>query len=105
MSHEHTIDVLRELGEYLPGSGMRERLALLALVEYDEAVPMGDFAQRLGISRGALTSLADNLEDRELCVRVHSREDRRVVTLEVTQAGRDIVESASNDALNPADAA
>lgn len=105
MKHEHTIDVLRELGDYLPKSGMRERLALIALVEYGEAIPMGDLALRLGISRGALTALADNLEDRELIVRVHSREDRRVVTLEVTQAGRDIVESAEHDALNPADAA
>jgi DNA-binding MarR family transcriptional regulator len=52
---------------------------------------MGDLARFLGISLSSATNLADRLESKDLVQRDHDREDRRVVTCELTIEGRETI--------------
>ncbi|TVR70752.1 MAG: MarR family transcriptional regulator [Sphaerobacteraceae bacterium] len=52
---------------------------------------MGDLARFLGISLSSATNLADRLESKGLVQRDHDREDRRVVTCELTAEGRQTI--------------
>jgi DNA-binding MarR family transcriptional regulator len=55
------------------------------------AARMGDLARFLGISLSSATNLADRLESKGLVQRDHDREDRRVVTCELTVEGRQTI--------------
>lgn len=95
MSHEHTIDVLRELGNVLKGSTYPERMALLVLQEAGEPVPIGYLAQRIGMSRGATTSIVDRLQAGKYAKRVYDEKDRRRVDVELKAPGRHAIERAT----------
>lgn len=47
-----------------------------------------ELARQCDLDAGSMTRLLDRLEAKELCRRVRSSEDRRVVNLELTDAGR-----------------
>ena len=47
-----------------------------------------ELARQCDLDAGSLTRLLDRLEAKELCRRIRSSEDRRVVNLELTDAGR-----------------
>jgi DNA-binding MarR family transcriptional regulator len=52
---------------------------------------MGDLARFLDISLSSATNLVDRLESKGLVTRDHDRQDRRVVTCELTAEGRDTI--------------
>lgn len=47
-----------------------------------------ELARQCDLDAGSMTRLLDRLEAKQLCRRVRSSEDRRVVNLELTEAGR-----------------
>ncbi len=49
---------------------------------------LGDLAEELDLTSGAITALCDRLEELEFAVRRRSREDRRAVVLDITAKGR-----------------
>lgn len=77
------MDLLREAG--FDGSAS-ERMALLILTT-NEPLSLSELAAKIGLSRAAVTSLADRLELLGAAVRVPDPEDRRRTTLSITQAG------------------
>jgi len=48
-----------------------------------------ELARQCELDAGSMTRLLDRLESKQLCQRTRSSEDRRVVNLELTDAGRD----------------
>jgi MarR family transcriptional regulator, organic hydroperoxide resistance regulator len=92
MNHDATIDTLRELGKHVNGTHA-ERLALLTIAS--ESMQISKVAERIGMSRGAMTTVVDRLTDQRLVRRVHSSTDRRVVMVEATPKGMRAVEAAS----------
>lgn len=94
MSHQRTIDVLRNLGGAVNGTHA-ERLVLLAIVEAEEPMQTSAVAALVGMSRGAMTAIVDRLELQGFVRRAHSATDRRVVQLEATTKGRKVVAAAS----------
>jgi DNA-binding MarR family transcriptional regulator len=57
----------------------------------EEAVGPSRLAERLGLTRGAISKLADRLIQKRLIVREESAEDRRAHTLKTTRAGAALV--------------
>ncbi len=53
----------------------------------------GSLSQKLLKSTGNMTMVVDNLEKRGLVRRVRSTEDRRMVSIELTQPGRELIEA------------
>ena len=59
---------------------------------YDaEAIAPSRLADRMGLTRGAVTKLADRLLAKGLVVREANPDDARAQTLSITPAGRDLV--------------
>jgi MarR family 2-MHQ and catechol resistance regulon transcriptional repressor len=52
----------------------------------------GNLGRKLLRSAGNVTTVIDNLERRKLVARTRNREDRRVVTVDLTKAGRRLIE-------------
>jgi DNA-binding MarR family transcriptional regulator len=54
---------------------------------------MRELAEYLAVAVNSMTSIADSLEQKELVHRHRSEEDRRVVRVELTDAGREVYQS------------
>lgn len=84
--------LLQELGLTYP-----QYLAMLVLWEHardGQLTRVSDLGARLRLDSGTLTPLLKRLEERGLIVRQRSREDERVVTVSLTEAGTDLRERA-----------
>jgi DNA-binding MarR family transcriptional regulator len=65
---------------------------LMQLVEADEnGLLPSEFAQRAGVARASVTSLLDGLERDKLIVRQSHAEDRRMLTVHMTDKGRELM--------------
>lgn len=53
-------------------------------------MPVAELARECDLDAGAMTRLLDRMEAKDLCRRVRSVDDRRVVNLELTPHGRDM---------------
>ncbi|MGC8970706.1 MAG: MarR family winged helix-turn-helix transcriptional regulator [bacterium] len=65
----------------------------------DEHPTMGDLCDLLYLSSSTVTDLVDRLESNNLVRRVRSREDRRVIILEVTEEGASLLENIKEEKL------
>ncbi|MBP7704642.1 MAG: MarR family transcriptional regulator [Caulobacter sp.] len=61
----------------------------------EDALAPSRLAERLGLTRGAISKLADRLLEKALLVRAESPDDRRAHTLTLSPAGRALVPSLS----------
>ena len=64
----------------------------LLKIGLDEARTVAELARALQMDAGAMTRLLDRLEAKGFLKRVRSNEDRRVVQLELTPEGKQVVE-------------
>jgi DNA-binding MarR family transcriptional regulator len=78
----------RKLGQ--EGVTVAEWVILRELYDQESAAP-SSLAQQLGLTRGAISKLADRLLAKGFISREDSLEDRRAHTLALTSAGRDLV--------------
>lgn len=60
---------------------------------------MGDLCESLYLSSSTVTELVDRLEDSGFVVRIRSKEDRRVVMLEITEEGIALLEKIQVEKL------
>ncbi|MEO6782924.1 MAG: MarR family transcriptional regulator [Bradyrhizobium sp.] len=72
-----------------------EWVVLRELYEQDAMVPSA-LAERLGMTRGAISKLADRLAAKALLTRVPGKTDRRYQDLALTTAGRALVPELSD---------
>ncbi|MGA7156499.1 MAG: MarR family winged helix-turn-helix transcriptional regulator [Acidobacteriaceae bacterium] len=56
-----------------------------------EGTAPSDLAEITGLTRGAISKLADRLIAKQLLARTYAKDDRRYQTLALTPAGRDLV--------------
>jgi DNA-binding MarR family transcriptional regulator len=65
------------------------------------SLPLGKIGERLQVHRTSVTNTVDGLEKRKLVRRVPHESDRRAVLAEITDAGREVAERAT-ETLNAA---
>lgn len=65
----------------------------------DENPTMGDLCNFLYLSSSTVTDLVDRLESNNLVRRVRSREDRRVIILEITEEGISLLDNIQEKKL------
>ena len=84
--------VSQRFARALAGEGVTvaEWAALRALLEPDETLP-SELADRLKLTRGAISKLSDRLERKGLVKRRAATDDARSHHLSLTDAGRDLV--------------
>jgi DNA-binding MarR family transcriptional regulator len=76
------------------GSHAYPQLRVLESLYCNGPARMGDLATELGLPARNMTTIADGLESEELVRRAPHRSDRRVTMLEVTPAGKEVLEEA-----------
>jgi DNA-binding MarR family transcriptional regulator len=72
------------------GVTVAEWVILREMFDRDGTAPSG-LAEITGLTRGAVSKLADRLIAKQLLVRTHARDDRRYQTLALTAAARSLV--------------
>ena len=73
-----------------------EALALITLAR--DSSPVSGIARAVGIRPNGASVLVDRLKERKLVRRTRSRRDNRVVTVDLTDAGREIAEALTKKA-------
>jgi len=66
---------------------------LLALLE-GGPIALSQIARKIMVNSSTLTGIIDRLENKGLVARTRTSQDRRVITIELTPAGRDLAENA-----------
>ena len=64
---------------------------VLALLEMHGAIPMSRLADELDVALPNATGIITRMADRGLVERIHGEEDRRVVRVGLTDAGRELI--------------
>lgn len=81
---------LADFSEVMDGTGMRQVLVgVLAVVSREPGINQGAAGRLLGITRGNMVSLVNELEEAGLIQRVVHPDDRRAFALQLTPAGAD----------------
>lgn len=73
---------------------------VLILLSNGMAKTCRDLCRNMGHDRGAMTRLVDQLEERGLVVRIRDEADRRVSNLELTDAGRAVLEDKTDTIID-----
>jgi DNA-binding MarR family transcriptional regulator len=63
----------------------------LLMLQKAGSMPVAELARRMFIDAGAMTRMLDRLEKKQLCKRVRSTDDRRVVQVELTPQGAEAI--------------
>lgn len=95
--------VLGELDELLRPHGLTfARYEALVLLTFSRAgsLPLGKMGERLQVHPTSVTSIVDRLEGAGLVVRRRHPDDGRAVLAEITDAGRQVVEAATQDLVD-----
>jgi MarR family transcriptional regulator, lower aerobic nicotinate degradation pathway regulator len=92
----------RDVDEQALGMRLKDFTALSALRDTNGR-GQKELGEALLYDANALTQLLNDLEDRDLISRSRDRQDRRRLTVELTEAGRSAVRAAER-AINDADA-
>lgn len=70
------------------------QLVCLRVIAQEDSVAPSQLAREVSLSQGTITGILDRLSARQLIERKRSSQDRRVVTVHLTQAGRSLVDEA-----------
>jgi MarR family 2-MHQ and catechol resistance regulon transcriptional repressor len=68
------------------------QLGVMEALMHLGSLSQGELGRKLLRSGGNVTTVIDNLERRKLVARTRNRDDRRVVTVDLTKAGRRMIE-------------
>jgi DNA-binding MarR family transcriptional regulator len=96
--------LMARLNELLEGFGLTfPRYEALMLLHFSKrgSLPLGKIGERLQVHRTSVTNTVDGLEKLKLVRRVPHESDRRAVLAEITAAGREVAEEAT-ETLNAA---
>ena len=75
---------------------------LMGLAAKGEAVGMGELGEHLGLSPRSMTVLVDGLSKEGLLRRIPHERDRRITLVEITAAGKEMVDQALGPAQDAA---
>jgi DNA-binding MarR family transcriptional regulator len=73
---------------------------LLGFLREQNALTMSEIAQKMGHSTAAATGLIDRLENLGHVKRMHARDDRRKVLVQITASGSDLVAEVREDMIS-----
>ena len=85
--------MLRPLEHTAPSGLSGMQFWILAMVGELEAVPVGEVAKHMMISKSNITAVVDKLVSADLVERLPRSDDRRVVNVRITPSGRELLES------------
>jgi DNA-binding MarR family transcriptional regulator len=97
MSAQPMGPVARVLRHYPGGAISLVHLNVLAILQGGGGQSMRRLAEVLGVSGASATGIVDRMEERGLVTRQRIDDDRRVVHVEITEAGRELMRGLTAD--------
>jgi DNA-binding MarR family transcriptional regulator len=70
--------------------------AITILLLEGEFMTTNHINRKIGLTSGAMTGILDKLESMRLIFRKHSQHDRRVITIGLTDRGREVAHDIAN---------
>ena len=70
------------------------QLLFLRALDKEDLLSSGEISRRIFIKPGTITGIVDRLEKKGLVTRNRDNQDRRVVKISITEAGRELVRAA-----------
>jgi DNA-binding MarR family transcriptional regulator len=95
LSSHTPADVMRYMRRWPAGPLSLVHLHVLTVLDIEGPVPMRALAESLDVSQASATGIVDRMEQRGLVERSRNDEDRRVVRVALTVAGRQMVEGVA----------
>ncbi|MBO1626936.1 MarR family transcriptional regulator [Bacillus cereus] len=84
-----------ELLEQMQASGLTPpQFYILKILDHYGASRATKLAKKMYVKPSAITVMIDRLIEQELVLRYHDKDDRRVVVIELTKKGKDVLEEA-----------
>ncbi|NPC92744.1 MarR family transcriptional regulator [Bacillus sp. WMMC1349] len=80
-----------EINELLAKEMSRNEFMILRLISEQGPKKVTEFATMLGVSASHITAVTDALVQKNWITRVRSKEDRRIIKIHLTDAGKEIV--------------
>jgi MarR family transcriptional regulator, organic hydroperoxide resistance regulator len=74
------------------------QLWALKTISREGSLPLGELSKKMYLDPSTISGVIDRLENKRYVTRDRNREDRRVVNVQLTPAGRSLVEKAPNPA-------
>jgi DNA-binding MarR family transcriptional regulator len=97
MTGWRTREQVGALRRWLHESLSLAHLGVLTILEVEGQLPMGRLADALDVSVASATGIVDRIERRGFVERVHGTDDRRLVLVRLTDAGRGVFEDLEQD--------
>ncbi|MEO8206541.1 MAG: MarR family transcriptional regulator [Chthoniobacterales bacterium] len=94
----HTVDLLGEKeSEYLAQYNLSQArfVVLMFLSESEERNKSSDIAAELAVSKATVTGLLDSLERDGLIERIASKEDRRIIFVQLSNKGKKLLDTVA----------
>ena len=91
--------ILRLSKELARGDVSFPQYCLLGFLAQQNELSMSEIAQRMGHTTAAATGLVDRLEKLEHVKRVHARDDRRKILVQITATGSALVAAVRDDMI------
>lgn len=88
---EANLKLLSDVAEAVSHDHLSVPQFLIVSHLHDRDLTMSEISEILQVTNGAATGLVDRLEKRKVVQRVRSREDRRVVWVSITRAGKSLI--------------
>ncbi len=70
------------------------QLSCLLVLESEGALPLSRVSKKVSLSPSMITSIVDQLEKKELVIRNRRSKDRRIILIELTEKGKEVVKTA-----------
>lgn len=88
---------MRYLRRWKGGALSLVHLNVMAVLDADGALPMGQLAEALDVSQASATGIVDRMEQRGLVTRQRDVEDRRVTRVALTDEGRGVINGLASE--------
>ncbi len=75
----------------------RQKMNVLHKINFHDGRPMSYYCEEMIISKPNMTKLVNDLLERGMVTRGHDSEDRRVITIHITEKGREAVKTVFDD--------
>lgn len=89
----NTVDIYAAKLKEKTGLNSSQLSCLLAL-DSTGSLPLSKLSKKVALSPSMITSIVDQLESKELVVRNRKTSDRRVILIELTDKGKEVVKAA-----------
>lgn len=83
--------------QYVHDDVTMDQFLILQYIYQHESITASEIAQAFGVGRSAITAIVNRLVEKDLLIRKRNENDRRIVSLMVSERGKKIVQATEKE--------